>query len=83
VIVIGTATASNTTPKSATATCSGTTPIVIGGGGRLNPNNNTGGPGIITETYPSDIHTWTASGTQAPSFSTVAWSIQAYAICGP
>ena len=86
VIVAGTVSASNTATKTVTAVCTGGTLKVLGGGYRITPTTGGAVVAVITDNYPSSSTTWTVSASNGVGVAAVnltAWTIQAYAICGP
>lgn len=80
-MVTGTATADDeTTPKTATATCTGGRSVL--GGGYLISGVSSQTAILITQNYPSSSTVWTVTGTLSTTASDTPYALQAYAICG-
>ena len=79
VTLAGTVSGSNTNNKTASATCGGATPRVLGGGYVVLPSTVSVYP---TASYPSSSTTWTVTVTNGVINST-NWSLTAWALCAP
>ncbi len=79
VTLAGTVSGSNTNNKTASVTCSGATPRVLGGGYVVLPSTVSVYP---TASYPSSSTTWTVTVTNGVINST-SWSLTAWALCAP
>lgn len=80
-MVTGTATANDeTTPKPATATCTGGRSVP--GGGYLISGVSSQTAILITQNYPSSSTVWTVMGTLSTTASDTPYALQAYTICG-
>ena len=79
VTLAGTVSGSNTSNKTASATCGGATPRVLGGGYVVLPSTVSVYP---TSSYPSSSTTWTVTVANGVINST-SWSLTAWALCAP
>jgi len=78
VTLSGTTSASNTSNKTATVTCSGATPRVTGGGHVIAPAAAT----YVISSYPTSTSTWSVTVNNGVLNGT-NWTLTAWAICAP